>query len=284
MLAGGPRFPSSSAAPTPGAVRLARSDQWTPGAHAWNRGQVLYTSQRTARPRGGALFPIQASCRVLRPRLDTRWHRVYPIASRRPFRARRLFQHASRAIGHRDGAASSSASSWAPSVAPALFPNVPPASVGRGEAFDPDTRKRRARRPLSRQCSLKLTVRARCESPAPPGPAPLFPILPSAAVGRGGRRSPDTRKRRASPPDTEQSRLTVKLLRGASEAGTAPFSASRQPTGRGEAFDSYRSTNGAAPGTPFAHSTGHDPPSTRLARRLPLVLSARGEGRRGTSR
>jgi len=64
-----------------------------------------------------------------------------------------FFQHASRAIGHRDGAASSSASSWAPSVAPALFPNVPPASVGRGEAFDPDTRKRRARRPLSRQCS-----------------------------------------------------------------------------------------------------------------------------------
>jgi len=161
------------------------------GAHPRNRGQVLYTSQRTARPRGGALFPIQASCRVLRPRLDTRWHRGYPIASRRPFRARRLFlQHASRAIGHRDGAASFSASSWAPWVAPSLFPNMPPAiPVARRST---DTKKAPRKATFVSTLLLKLPAKVGLP-PVQPGAAPLFlAVIPGAASGELEHSPPQT--------------------------------------------------------------------------------------------
>jgi len=163
MLAGGPRSPSPSAAPTPGAVRLARGDQRT------------RLSER--------IDP----CRVLRPRLDTRSHRGGPSWHGA------FLPHASRASHrHRDSAASSSASSWAPSVAP----------------------------PLSAYASRE-----------PPWP------------WRGVRQIPES----AAPGDTIERNTSLSLAQREGPAlsatpGAAPLSdsASRQPTGDGEAFDSYR--------------------------------------------
>ena len=252
MLADGPRFPSSSTAPTPGAVRLARSSTLR-GHRSRNRAESSHPSQRTARntcPAGGALFPNQASCRVLRPRLDTRSHRGIPdrIGEALPGTAPFL-QHASRAIGHRDGAASSSASSWAPSVAPALFPNMPPANPVARRSTDT---KRRARRPLSRHCSSNYRRRSG--------------LRPLSLARRPSARPMES----AAPGDPVPN----------NPASTSSCCGEHQALARCPFYRIHEWRRARHP----AYSTGHDPPSTRLARRLSLVLSARGEGRRGTSR
>jgi hypothetical protein len=254
MLADGPRFPSSSTAPTPGRGASCERRSTDFGAHPRNRGQVLYTSQRTARPRGGALFPIQASCRVLRPRLDTRWHRggdtrpdrikealpgTAPFFSMQAARsgigtARRLLL---RPVGR---------PRWRPPLSECALPRP----SWRGVRRIP--RKRRARRPLSRHCSSKHRRRSGFPRSAWRG-AP-FPRGHSWRRLRPARTFSDDRpgwwaRPGAAPPSSD--------------------SASRQPTGRGEAFDRYRDPR-MAPRQAPAHSTGHDPTSLspRLARRL----------------
>jgi hypothetical protein len=159
------------------------------------------------RQRGGALFPNQASCRVLRPRLDTRWHRGYPIASRRP-------------SGH--GAFSS-----------ACKPRDR-ASGRRGVFFCVQLGALGGARPFSECASRERRpwrgVRPRYQK-APRQATFVSTVLlkhgrrPGCCshAWRGALRLDQWPKRRARRPGTEQSRLNVKLLRGVSGPGAAPF-------------------------------------------------------------
>ena len=165
-----------------------------PGAPAPNGAASVVPLQA---PGDASLFRLKAPCRFgVLPGLE-RPGKVASFPGTAPF-----LQHASRAIGHRDGAASSSASSWAPSVAPALFPNTPP----RGEAFD----RYQAPRQATFVSTLLLNYRRRS------GLRPL-------SLARRPSARPMASKRRARRPGTEQSRLNVKLLRGVSGPGAAPL-------------------------------------------------------------
>ena len=220
-LAGGPRSPSSSAAPTPGAVRLARGDQRTSGASSQEPGTSAvhlptHRSQHVSRGRctfsdSGAVSGPQASAGYpMASGIPD------PIASRRPFRARRL----SSACKPRDRASGRRGVFFRVQLgalggAP-LFPNVPSRDP-RGEAFDG------------------------YQESAAQGDLCLDTAPQTTGEGRASARS----AWRGAPFPRGHSWRRLRRAR--------TFSATDQHGGLG------------------------------LARRLPLVLSARGEGRRGTS-
>ena len=179
------------------------------GAHPRNRGQVLYTSQRTARPRGGALFPIQASCRVLRPRLDTRWHRG---GDTRPDRIKEAL----------------------PGTAPFFSMQAARSGIG--------TARRLLLRPVGRPRWRPPLSECALPRPSWRGVRPRYQKAPRQATfvstvllkhgrrpgccshaWRGALRLDQWPKRRARRPGTEQSRLNVKLLRGVSGPGAVPL-------------------------------------------------------------
>ena len=184
-LAGGPRSPSSSAAPTPGAVRLARGDQRTSGL-------IPGTGDKCCTPPNAPLALGAVPFFRFRRRVGSSglgWIPdgigagiPDPIASRRPFRARRL----SSACKPRDRASGRRGVFFCVQLgalggAP-LFPNVPSRDP-RGEAFD-GYQESAAPGDLCLDTAPQSTGEGRA-SPAQPGAAPLFlAVIPGAASGQ----------------------------------------------------------------------------------------------------
>jgi len=238
--------------PLPGAVRLARGDQRTSGL-------IPGTGDKCCTPPNAPLALGAVPFFRFRRRVGSSglgWIPdgigagiPDPIASRRPFRARRL----SSACKPRDRASGRRGVFFCVQLgalggAP-LFPNVPPANPVARRSTDT---KRRARRPLSRHCSSNYRRRSG--------------LRPLSLARRPSARPMES----AAPGDPVPN----------NPASTSSCCGEHQALARCPFYRIHEWRRARHP----AYSTGHDPPSTRLARRLPLVLSARGEGRRGTSR
>lgn len=187
-----------------------------------------------------------------------------------------LTLRAARFGGHRDSAASVVGSTSVPigrvlaSGARPLFPTLPAAGPSAVARRSTDIKKAPRQACLSRPCFSNSACGRAASIARPPGPAPLFPTLPSRAVGRREGVHQIPRKPRARRPEPallpslkalEVGRLARRPYPPASDSRLAPRQA------RFCLLDRTRSH-----------------PSYRLARRLPLALSARGDGRRGTSR
>ena len=250
MLAGGPRFPSSSAAPTPGAVRLARGDQRTSGL-------IPGTGDKCCTPPNAPLA----------------------LGAVHFFRFRRRV--GSSGLGWiPDGIGFTRSHQGGPSGHGAFF-SMQAARSGIGTArrllLRPVGRPR-WRPPLSECASRDPRGEAfdGYQESAAPGDLCLDTAPQSTGEGRASPRS----AWRGAPFPRGHSWRRLRPARTFSDdrpgwwarPGAAPpssDSASRQPTGRGEAFDRYRDPR-MAPRQAPAHSTGHDPTSLspRLARRL----------------